>query len=203
MAPTRFILVRHAATDAVGQVLAGRAEGFPLNAQGRVEAVRLAESLRALTPASVFSSPRLRARETADAIGQAIVCDVMHDDRLDEVDFGAFQGQSFADLEHAHGWREWNMLRSLAATPGGETMLQVQTRAVSVLQDLHARSQGGVFVLVSHADIIKSVLCYALGSPIDLMQRVEIAPASTSGIAVWHDQVRVEHVNRTIWSGVA
>lgn len=195
MATTRFILARHAHTDAVGRVLAGRAPGHGLNAAGMEEAVRLALSLSAEAIAAVFSSPRLRARQTAEHIANATGCIVEESAGLDEVDFGGWSGRDFTDLDEAPGWAEWNALRSLAPTPGGETMLQVQARAVAVLQRLHTQRNGCAFVLVSHADVIRSVLAYALGMPIDLMQRIDIFPASRSVILLGDSSVLVHAVN--------
>ena len=198
---TRFHLVRHATTDAVGHLLAGRAPGHPLNAQGLAEAAVLARCFADGPSAGVLSSPRLRAQQTASAIAEQAGMPVLTEAGLDEIDFGAWTGQSFAALQPRPDWHAWNGLRSLAASPGGETMLQAQARAVHVLQRQHARSPGGAFVLVSHADVIKAVLAYVLGSPMDLMQRIEISPASCTTVSLADAETRVLRVNQTSKKG--
>jgi broad specificity phosphatase PhoE len=192
---TRFILVRHAHTDAVGRVLAGRAEGYGLNDTGRAEAARVARALGTSDISHVLSSPRQRAQETAIQIAQATGRVAETRDELDEIDFGDWNGHAFEALS-GPGWAAWNSLRSLSPTPGGETMLQVQVRAVGLLQLLSARRLDAAIVLVSHSDVIKAVLSYALGAPIDLMQRFDIAPASMSEVALTTNDVRVNYVNR-------
>ena len=199
---TRFHLVRHATTDAVGRLLAGRAPGHGLNAQGVAEAAELAHRFCGRPPAGVLSSPRLRAQQTASAIAGQAGVPVLTEAGLDEIDFGDWTGQSFAALQPKPDWHAWNSLRSLAASPGGETMLQAQSRAIQVLQRLHAQSPGGSFVLVSHADVIKAVLAYVLGSPIDLMQRIEISPASCTTMTLCNAEMRVLVVNTTSKEGL-
>ena len=192
----RVHLIRHGHTDALGRTLTGRSPNVGLNAQGREAAARTARSLaRDTAIARVFSSPQLRARQTAEPIAAGTGCVVVEEAALDEVDFGAWAGLGFAELQHAPGWAEWNALRSLAATPGGETMLQVQARAIGFVQGLSAAWPEASVVLVSHADVIRSMLAHLLGQPIDMMQRLEIFPASRSIVVLSGTDVRVEAVN--------
>ena len=193
----RLHLVRHGHTDALGNTLTGRSPGVGLSAQGREQAVRTALGLSSLGIAGVFSSPRLRTCQTAEQIAGAAGCVVEVEDRLDEVDFGAWSGCRFAELDGCAGWSDWNTLRSLAPTPGGETMMQVQARAVGFVQQLRARGGDAGFVLVSHADVIKALLAYLLGMPTDLMQRIEVSPAGRSVVAFEGNDVKVEALNLT------
>ena len=195
MPTTRFHLIRHASTDALGTTLSGRTP-IPLNAQGQAEATRLAHSLAASTVDAILSSPQARTLQTAEAIGQVLGRHAQPDPALDEVDFGPWTGQAFSALDGRPDWTLWNTHRSLAPPPGAETMLQVQARAAALLVRLHAAAPGGVFILVSHADVVKSLLAWALGLPIDLMQRLDVSPASRSLLTLGEHGVRVEHVNR-------
>lgn len=175
-----FFLVRHASFDGVGEKLAGRAEGFPLNAKGREEAALLARRLAPLGLAAVHSSPRLRAQQTAESIAHSAGLQLRTDAKLDEIDYGEWNGKSFHDLGGHPAWRHFNTLRSLARIPGGETMVDVTRRALDLL-DLHRRQyEGKSAVLVTHADWIRVVFAHYCGICLDLMQRVEISPASVS-----------------------
>ncbi len=197
MPSTSFHLIRHASTDAVGTTLSGRTP-IGLNAQGESEAARLAQSFAGASVQAIFTSPQARTRQTAHAIGQVLGLDAQPDAALDEVDFGPWTGQAFSALDGRADWIFWNTHRSLAPPPGTETMLQVQARAAAILARLHARHPGGNFILVSHADVLKSLLAWALGIPIDLMQRLQITPAARSALVLGEAGVLVEYVNRRV-----
>ena len=191
----RLHLVRHGHTGALGNTLTGRSPGVGLSERGVAEVARTALGLSAERIAAVFSSPQPRAAQTAETIANVVGCAVETEERLDEVDFGAWSGQGFAELDALPGWSEWNAVRSLAPTPRGETMLQVQVRAVGFVQHLRERRQSENFVLVSHADVIKSILAYLLGMPVDLMQRLEVFPGGRSVVVLDGRDVRVEAMN--------
>jgi broad specificity phosphatase PhoE len=180
-----FFLVRHAAHDNVGAFLAGRMPGIVLGEAGLVQAKRLGERMRTEKISVIFASPRERTRQTAEAIASA--CGFARpeiSDALDEVDFGSWSGKTFDVLNTDPLWRQWNTVRSLTRTLGGETILDVQRRALALMEAIGRDSGGGRPVLVSHADVIKAVVCHILGLPIDAWPRFEIAPASITTVAL-------------------
>ncbi|MGN6468858.1 MAG: histidine phosphatase family protein [Rhizobiaceae bacterium] len=181
---TTFYLVRHAAHDDVGYFLTGRTEGVFLGPAGRAQASRLGERMRREEFRAILCSPRERTRETATAIS---VCSevgpVQVDPDLDEIDFGAWSGKSFDELDQDPAWRRWNAKRAVAATPGGETMEQVRKRICHCMDVLAQSHRGEAVVLVTHADVIKSAVCHVLGLPADCCFRFEIDPASVTVIA--------------------
>jgi broad specificity phosphatase PhoE len=180
-----FFLVRHAAHDNVGAFLAGRMPGIVLGEAGLSQAKRLGERMRTEKISTVFASPRERARQTAETI--ASVCALARpeiNDALDEIDFGSWSGKTFAVLNTDPLWRRWNTARSLARTPSGESMLDVQRRALTLMEAIGRDSADGRPLLVSHADVIKAVVCHILGLPIDAWPRFDIAPASITTVAV-------------------
>jgi broad specificity phosphatase PhoE len=65
---TKFLLIRHAAHDLLGKVLTGRAAGLHLNAQGKLEAERLADRLAVSSISAIYTGPLERARETAEPL---------------------------------------------------------------------------------------------------------------------------------------
>ena len=104
---------------------------------------------------------------------------------LDEVHFGErWQGQDFDTLNRDEQWRKWNAVRSFARTAGGESMIDVQARAMAVVERLVAEHVQKTVALVSHSEIIKAVVSHVLGLPIDAWPRFEIAPASITTIVV-------------------
>lgn len=171
------MLVRHASHGDVGHVLTGRLPGRDLTPDGVAEAERAAA--RILAADRVLSSPRARAQQTARAIAGRHGCAVETEAALDEIDFGHWAGCRFDALDADPDWRAWNAARGLAATPAGDTMLAVQHRTRALIRTLAGR-----VVLVSHADVIRAVVCDHLGLAVDNFARIEISPACVTTLAI-------------------
>src|SRR5690554_2503538 len=156
---TVFHYVRHASHGHLGHILTGRLYGIGITVQGRMEADILAGEMAAHPIEAIFTSPRLRARQTAAHLSEATGAAVAINRNLDEIDFGGWQGHTFADLEREPAWREWNCNRVTAATPAGATMAEVADRQMELLERLRTRYSGKTICLVSHGDVIKAVIC--------------------------------------------
>lgn len=192
---TLIHLIRHASYDLLGRVLAGRTEGHGLNAVGREEAARVAAVLSARTLAAIATSPLQRARETAEIIAAPHRLEVLEVPGLNEIDFGDWSGTTFEALHRDPAWGLFNRFRATAPIPGGETMLAAQARAVGAAVVLAGRFPEAEIAAVSHGDVIKALIAHALGSPVDFLQRLDIAPASRSVLELGPSSVRVLGVN--------
>jgi broad specificity phosphatase PhoE len=196
---TTFLLVRHAAHDRIGSFLAGRIGDVPLGSAGREQAQRLAVRLAREDIGSIYASPRKRTQETAAAIAAAAkIPQVTTAEELDEVDFGTWSGKTFEVLNTDPHWRQWNSIRSLVRAPGGETMLDVQRRITELVAALAMRGSERKIVLVSHADVIKALICHVLGLSVDAWPRFEIAPASVSAVVIGDWGAKVLTLNEGI-----
>jgi broad specificity phosphatase PhoE len=181
---TTFLLVRHASHDLLGRVLAGRKAGVHLSEAGYREAIGVADRLSRENAVAVHSSPRERARETAQPIAERLGLEVEVYSGLDEIDFGEWTGLTFDALKPDPWWQAWNTARSETRCPGGETMVEAQARAVRHIEATRLRYGTAHVILVSHQDVIKSVLAHVLGLSLDCMHRFEVGPASVSAIAI-------------------
>lgn len=187
---TRFLLVRHATCAQTERILLGRSLDPPLDARGRAQARALARQLRGETPARIECSPRKRTRQTAHTIAATMHREVHIAPELDELDFGAWAGRSFADLEREPEWRLWNRERGRAQTPAGVTIADVQNSLMTGLSRLaHAHPDASV-LLVTHAEIIRALLLHALHAPVDHWALYEIPPASVTRLT-WRDDALV------------
>lgn len=195
MGPATIHLVRHASHGLLDRRLAGRMPGVGLDAAGRGQARELAARFAGQAIAAVISSPIQRAVETAEPIAARLGLAIAHEPDLAEVDFGRWTGLRFEELHADPAWAAWNRLRGLAGCPGGETMQQVQARALLAMARLARRADGGVVIAVTHGDVIKSVLAAVIGFPLDHLQRIEVAPASVSTVTIGADFARAERVN--------
>ena len=181
---TTVLLVRHATCDPVGKSLAGRRAGVSLNAEGRAQAERLARWLAPVPVAAVFTSPLERAHETAAYLAAARGVAVVPNEGLTELDFGEWTGRRLDALAGDPRWPPFNAFRSGTRPPGGEMMLEAQARAVAAVLAIAARYPDATVAVVSHADVIKSIVCHFAGIPLDHFLRLEIAPASVTALAV-------------------
>ncbi len=182
--PTLLILVRHGQTPTTGKVLPGRAPGLHLAEQGLEQARTAAERLSKLTKVdAIYASPLERTRETAAPIGKALGLPVKADRGLLEADFGDWTGRELKDLMKLPEWGTVQRAPSTFRFPSGESVLEMQTRIVGALDRLRERHPGGVVIAVSHADPIKAAVAHAMGTHLDLFQRIVISPCSVSAIA--------------------
>ena len=183
MKPTLVLLVRHAVTPTTGIKLPGRARGLHLSEQGRLQAEATATRLAKLQKiTAVYASPLERARETAFAIARARGLVLRTERDLSELDIGEWTGLS---LKRAGRKPEWSIIQrhpSGFRFPGGESFTEMQTRITAAIAGLVARHLGETIVAVSHADPIKAAVAHALGTPLDLFQRIVIAPASITAV---------------------
>ena len=193
MAPTRrrkppaytvVLFVRHGKTPTTGSVLPGRARGLHLSDEGRSQAQATAERIVAAADVhAVYASPLERARETATPIGRACGVSVKVDRGLLECDFGDWTGAELKTLMKLPEWTTVQRYPSGFSFPGGESFAAMQARMADTVARLCARHPGETIVAVSHADPIKAAVADALGTPLDLFQRIMIAPCSVSAVA--------------------
>jgi probable phosphoglycerate mutase len=196
--PTTVLLVRHGHTSTTGTLLPGRAPGLALSEAGRAEAQRTAELIvDGAEIAALYTSPLERARQTAAPIAAATGLRAKVDRGLNECDFGEWTGEQLATLMKKPEWATVQRAPSTFRFPGGESFAEMQHRIVSALDRLRAQHPGGTVVCVSHADPIKAAIANAVGTHLDLFQRIVVSPASVSALAYTSGGPIVLAVNST------
>ena len=181
--PTLVLLVRHGQTPTTGSTLPGRARGLHLSDVGKGQAQAAADRIALLKDvAAVYASPLERTRETAKPIAAARELPVQIDRGLLECDFGDWTGSKLKDLMKLPEWQTVQRYPSGFRFPAGESFAEMQTRIVGALDALVARHPGQTIVAVSHADPIKAALAQALGTHLDLFQRIIVSPCSISAV---------------------
>jgi len=182
--PTLVLFVRHGQTPTTGRTLPGRAPGLHLSEAGRAQAHVAADRIGALAKVvAVYASPLERTRETALPIAAACGLRVTPERGLLECDFGEWTGSELADLYKLPEWATIQRAPSTFRFPGGESFPEMQYRIVSTIDRIRTAHEGQTVVCVSHADPIKAAVAYALGTHLDLFQRIVISPCSVSAIA--------------------
>ena len=201
------ILVRHGRSTAnTAGVLAGRTPGVLLDDTGLDQAKRTAERLAAVPLARIVTSPLERTRQTADALlalqDAASPASLTIEDAITECDYGDWQNRKLKDLAGEPLWKTVTQNPSRAIFPGGESLADMQNRAVAAVRRHDAQITGehgkdAVWAAVSHGDIIKSVIADAYGMPFDNFQRVHADPASVTVIRYTDADPHVLCVNTT------
>jgi probable phosphoglycerate mutase len=195
---TTFYLIRHGKKDADEQLIVGRTRGIHLNSRGREQAAAIAERLGACGIRHVYSSPLERARETAAPLARVRGVEVQLLEGLHEYDFGEWSGMSQETLRTIPEWKNFNSFRSGTKPPRGETMLEVQERFVREMVRLRMEFPNDEVALVSHGDPLRAAICYFLGMPLDLFQRIEISVASISVLTLDEHGAQLVRLNETV-----
>jgi len=194
--PTRILLIRHGINDYVkARRLAARTPGVHLNEEGLAQAATLADRLAAASLAAIYSSPLERARETAAPLAERLAFTVQILDGVKETDCGEWTGQSLDELSKLDLWRQVQGCPSLFRFPGGESFAEIQARMVAALEALRAAHPGQTIAVFSHADPIKLAVAFYTGMPLDLFQRLDVAPASISELEFVPCRPRLARLN--------
>jgi Fructose-2,6-bisphosphatase len=171
-------LVRHGATEWTATLQHTGRTDLPLIGDGRDEAVALVRPLDRQKFAGVFTSPLIRARETARIAGFANA-EVLED--LREWDYGVYEARTTAEIREAiPGWSVWN-----DPIPDGESIDDVAARAARVLD--RCRKIDGRVVLFAHAHILRILTACALGLPPTIGRVLGLESGSISIIGAEHD----------------
>ena len=156
-----ILLARH------GETTSNRERRFqgqldvPLNDTGREQARALAEQVAAEPIAALYTSPLVRARETAEIVGAAIGLEPRSDDRLKEIDVGDWQERLKDDVarEDPEGWTAFGRAGESFRFPGGESLLEQQERVIAALVDITQRGELPALV-ICHRGVIRAALAH-------------------------------------------
>ena len=181
---TYLFLIRHGENEWTERgALAGRTPSVSLNPKGREQARQIAERLKAQPITAIYSSPLLRCLETAQPLAAALNLSVSVETGILEVDYGDWRGGELKELGKRPEWRLVQIFPGGFRFPGGETLREVQNRAITALERIRAAREGEAVAVFAHGDVLRTTLAYYLGAPLDLFQRIHISTASVSLVA--------------------
>ncbi|MEX2612473.1 MAG: alpha-ribazole phosphatase [Gaiellaceae bacterium] len=187
-----LVLVRHAepTEDARGSCY-GRLD-IELSDSGREQCRRLAAHLSGEPVAAIVCSPRLRARDTADAIAEPHRLPVTVLDQLRELDFGEFEGRTYEEIAASRPelYERWMTEPTTLRFPGGEGYADLHARVADAVAQLRATYDGRMVVAVTHGGVVRAVLAEALGMPHDRIFRLAVDTASITRVE-WCEGVAV------------
>jgi alpha-ribazole phosphatase len=166
---SRLILVRHCEPQEDARGLCYGRLDIGLSDAGREHAERLAAALARHEWEAVYSSPRLRARETAVAVAGNVVID----DDLREIDFGDLEGRSYDEIAATDPelYRAWMERPTTVRFPGGESFAKLKVRALEALDRIRTAHESAV--VVTHGGVLRAGLAAWLGMPDEAIFRLD------------------------------
>ena len=193
----KIVLIRHAHSTAnAAGVLSGQMPNVHLSKSGQEQAERLAERLGKLTISQVQVSPMDRCTETLAPwlakYGKNVT--VLTEPNLIEVDYGKWSGKKLSTLSRAKLWRKVQGQPSAVTFPEGESLAQMQVRAMKTVHDFFA-SDLELTIMVSHGDVIKAIVASSMGMHLDDFQRIVIDPASITILESNGGAIRLTRLN--------
>lgn len=189
------ILVRHGQTD---DNVSGKISGqgpAPLNARGKEQIQAAAEVIACLGITHIFSSPLVRARQTADILAQRLQIEVEEVSDLREVEYGDWEGKHFQEVRGHPVAQQVFHDPIQAVFPNGESLPDVQRRGVQAIESVHRAHPQGVVVLVSHGDVIRTALAHYLAMPFNAYRRINLDNGALSVLELFQDWVHVKAIN--------
>jgi ribonuclease H / adenosylcobalamin/alpha-ribazole phosphatase len=166
---------------------AGRSDA-PLTDAGVQQAAAAAKRLASAGIAVIVTSPLLRAVQTAQEVAAVTGAAVVTDDGFRETDFGAWEGQTFAEVRER--WpaelATW-LADPEVAPPGGESFTEVSARVTAALHRVLADRAGQRVLIVSHVTPIKTLVAAALLAPPAALYRMHLDVAALSQIDWYAD----------------
>jgi probable phosphoglycerate mutase len=179
-------LVRHGKTQWSVDGRHTSVTDLPLLPEGEEVAVQLHERLAAQDFAQVLTSPRLRARRTAELAGYP---DAEVDDDLAEWAYGDYEGTTTEEIRETDpGWTIWTH-----PTPGGETAEQVGTRLDRVIARVHAVD--GATLVFGHGHSLRALAARWLDLDVASGRHFQLDTATISVLAHERESPVLRHWN--------
>lgn len=197
---TKIILVRHGHVEGIAsERFRGRLD-LLLTATGRRQAELTAKRIVSVwQPAAIYTSPMRRCIATGMAIGLPFGLEVQPDARMNDIDYGQWQGLTPEDARSS--WPKdvetWYCAPHLANIPGGETVQAVLARVACALHEILSRHPIDTVVLVGHESVNRVILLHALDLPLSRYWHVTQDPCALSELDFINGAFTVRTVNET------
>ena len=199
--PTLF-LIRHGETEwnNTGQIMGE--QPIPLTPVGQDQAQRLSTVLLGSSVTAIYSSPVYRAKQTAETLALSMQLPVVEDRGLTEINVGEWVGRFWTELAEDLTRRHYYSNPKDARPPGGETLGEVQTRSVAVAERAmkthpDAPSADARIVLVTHADVVRTIIGHYVQWDLNTIRQVRIDHASLTALHIQDSLTTLMFLNYT------
>ena len=167
----------------------------PLDADGIQQIQKIAPLVATLELDDIYTSPLRRAVQTAKLVAEGTNLPISKSEGLNEIAFGAWTGRHFDDLIDDDLYRRFIKSPAKTVLPGGETISDVQRRGLKVITEAAQKVPGGRFLMVSHGDVIRAILCHCMKLPLNEYRRLRIDNGSLSALQTDKRWAEIKYVN--------
>jgi len=186
---SRFLLIRHAATEAAGKKLLVGSTDVEASRASLAQLERFKTVLKGYDPEVCLCSPMRRALQTAEKI-QAVCgkcAEMTIDERLREIDFGRWEMKSFADisLEEPEFVDDWARFDDFSF-PGGDAVLAFRNRIADIFSAMQRLPAKEVCV-ITHGGVIRTMICLALGLDVKKYLLFTVQPGSLTVLDIFSE----------------
>lgn len=198
MQPTQLVLIRHGAT---AWSLKSRFQGksdIPLDRVGKQQMQRLTRESNLPKFKKIYTSSLSRAIESAKILSRYDRVTITKDKRINEYDFGSWEGKTFAELRRANDFRFISLRKAQwMAPPGAESMKKFRTRVSKFLKEILKKHRGETVAIVAHGGSLKMILLCAMDFPNSKFWFVRLDLASVSILHFFEKTAQIYCWNRT------
>jgi probable phosphoglycerate mutase len=183
-------LVRHGDTiQAADGIFSGELDP-PLTAHGKEQAELLGKAAASMDLVALYSSPKLRARQTAEPVARASGLTPDLQDGLHEILYGSWEGRKETEVHAAEkeAFEAWRSDPSFYSPPGGETAFAIAARALPVIRLVRERHASGHVMVVSHKATVRVITCALLGIPLQRFRTHIACPTTSITSFEFHDE---------------
>jgi len=185
---TRIIFVRHGEPERDSRGLCYGRLDVALSSRGIADSEALAAKLARVPLAAVYTSPRRRARATAEELCAGRSRAPTPDERLCELDFGTFEGRAYREIEREEPelFRRWMTRPTAVKFPGGESYGDLRARVAEVVVELRRTHEGETIAVVAHGGVIRAALADVLSLPDERSFSFDVGYCRV-GVVDWFD----------------
>ena len=200
---TNLVLLRHGETPLTPERrFSGTGSGDPgLSDIGRRQAEQAAGSalIQGADLTQILTSPLRRCRETAEIVARALDLPVEVEDDLGEMDFGDWEGSTFAEVEQRHSadLAAWKSSADVAPTGSTETFTDLLQRITSAARRIAAAHPDTGVLAITHVTPIKAFVAGALNAPALAFFTMELSPAALTRITYTGSEPMLRTFNDT------
>jgi broad specificity phosphatase PhoE len=193
-----ILLIRHGQTDWNYERRIMGDQPIGLNLSGQDQIRELSKILQSYSYSAIFSSPLRRTLETAEILNEGRGIPIQTDNDLREIEYGEWVGKTFKEVRSDPHFKEYYKHPDQPVGNIGESLVQVQTRAVGFVEKIRSMMDHKKVIFVTHADWIKCVVMYYLKIPLTQLYQLRIDNGSVSYLTFEGKRERVLTINNVV-----